>query len=107
MSILCFTTVIIIIIIMIIITLDIVFTPGHAVVYLVEALCYKQEGRGFKTRWEFICFNLPNRSSRTRPPAAYSAPNRNGYQKQEKMFLRRTWPARNADSLTAVCEPIV
>jgi hypothetical protein len=25
--------------------------PGHAVAYLVEALCYKQEGRGFESRW--------------------------------------------------------
>jgi hypothetical protein len=24
--------------------------PGHAVAYLVEALCYKQEGRGFESR---------------------------------------------------------
>ena len=26
-------------------------TLGHAVVQLVEALCYKPEGRGFDSRW--------------------------------------------------------
>jgi hypothetical protein len=43
------------------------FTPkNHTVAYLVEALCYKPEGRGFKSRWgHWIFFNWPNPSSRT------------------------------------------
>ena len=28
-----------------------VHTVGHAVAHLVEALCYKSEGRGFDSRW--------------------------------------------------------
>jgi hypothetical protein len=55
------------------------------------------EGRSLDTRWgEWILFNLPNPSSRTRP-WVYSASNRNDYQKQKN----------NADNLAAVCEPIV
>jgi hypothetical protein len=35
---------------------------------VLNALCYKPEGRGFETlRGELIFFNLPNPSSRTRP----------------------------------------
>jgi hypothetical protein len=38
----------------------------------------------------------------------YSASNRNEYQKQKKLFLRsKARPARKADNLTAICEPIV
>jgi hypothetical protein len=37
---------------------------GHAVALLVEALCYKQEGRGFESSIMWIYFNLPNPSSR-------------------------------------------
>jgi hypothetical protein len=41
-----------------------VVDDGHAVAYLVEALCNKTEGRGFKSRsGAFI--NLPNPSSHT------------------------------------------
>jgi hypothetical protein len=42
-------------------------------------------------------------------PGVYSASNRNEYQNQKKiMFLgSRTRPVRRADSLTAICEPIV
>jgi hypothetical protein len=35
----------------------------HAVVLLVEALCYKLEGRGFDSRWDHWIFQLPNSSS--------------------------------------------
>jgi hypothetical protein len=38
---------------------------GHAVALLVEALCYKPEGRRFKSRWgDWIFFNWPDLSSR-------------------------------------------
>jgi hypothetical protein len=36
-----------------------------AVAYLVEALCYKPESRGFESRLRGLIFNLPNPSSRT------------------------------------------
>jgi hypothetical protein len=37
----------------------------QVITYLVEALCYKPEGRGFDSRWgHWIFFNLPNPSSR-------------------------------------------
>jgi hypothetical protein len=44
-------------------------TVGARCSVVVEALCYKPEGRGFETRWgEWIFFfNLPNPSGRTRP----------------------------------------
>jgi hypothetical protein len=29
---------------------------GHAVVQLVETLCYKPEGRGFNSRWGYWIF---------------------------------------------------
>jgi hypothetical protein len=51
---------------------------------VVEALCYKPNGRGFDSRWDnWTFFILPN------PPAAlghgvYSVSNRNEYQKQKK-----------------------
>jgi hypothetical protein len=74
---------------------------GHAVGYLVEALCYKpgsipDEVTGF--------FNWPNPSSRnmalesTQPLTEMSTRN----------LLADKWrPARKADNLTAICEPTV
>jgi hypothetical protein len=38
---------------------------GHAVPYLVEALCYKPEGSGFESRWRGFFFQFINPSSRT------------------------------------------
>jgi hypothetical protein len=41
-------------------------------------------------------------------PGVYSASNRNEYQKQKNNVLgSRMRPARRADNLTAICEPIV
>jgi hypothetical protein len=41
-------------------------------------------------------------------PGAYSASNRNEYQKQKIMFLgSKARPVRRADNLTAICEAIV
>jgi hypothetical protein len=41
-------------------------------------------------------------------PVIYSASNRNQYQKHTKIFLvRRARPARKADNLIPICEPIV
>jgi hypothetical protein len=75
--------------------------PGHAV-----ALCYKPGGRRFDFRWSHwifsICLNLPvtlwpwSRLSR--------------WQKWVPGIFQRVKggrPARKADNLTAICEPIV
>ena len=53
---------------------------GHAVVQLVEALCYKLEGRGFDSRW---CHRIFSSTYSFRPhygPEVDSASNRNEYQ---------------------------
>jgi hypothetical protein len=40
---------------------------------VVKVLCYKPEGRGFKTRWnEWIFFSLPNPCRSTRPSGSFS-----------------------------------
>ncbi|PNF15854.1 hypothetical protein B7P43_G09055 [Cryptotermes secundus] len=54
---------------------------GHAVAYLVEGLCHKSEGRGFKSR--------------------------NEYQELNNFLGSKAQPARKADYLTAMFEPIV
>jgi hypothetical protein len=39
---------------------------GHAVAWLVEAICYKPEAPGFDSRWDhYFIFNSANPSSRT------------------------------------------
>jgi hypothetical protein len=68
---------------------------------MVKALCYKPKDGGFEN-----FFNLPNLSGRTRP-RAYSASNRNEYQKQKNVLGSRARPVRRADNLTAICELIV
>jgi hypothetical protein len=63
---------------------------------VVEALCYKPEGRGFDTRWEFL--NLPNPSGRTRPLTEMSTRNI-----KIIMFLgSKVRPVRRADNLTPI-----
>jgi hypothetical protein len=72
---------------------------------LVEALCYKPEGRRFDSRWgHWIFFSWPNPSSRTMAP---------GSTQPLTEMSTRNLPggkgrlARKADNLTAICEPIV
>jgi hypothetical protein len=77
---------------------------GHAVAYLVEALCYKPGGRGFgfqRGHWiiQFTSSFQPHYDS-----GVDSASNRNEYQKSSWGKGRL---ARKADYLTAICEPIV
>jgi hypothetical protein len=73
------------------------------VVYLVEVLCYKPEGLGTESRRGGF-LNLPNPSSRTmvlgstQPLTEMSTRN---------IPLGKGRPVRKADSLTAICEPIV
>jgi hypothetical protein len=75
---------------------------GHAVAYLVEALCHKQEGRGCDSRWRGFFCTCPNPSSRTmalgstQPLTEMSTRNLPGSKGR---------PARKADNLTAICEP--
>jgi hypothetical protein len=77
---------------------------GHAVDELVEALCYKPEGRRFESRMRWIFLNLPNLSSRTmalgstQPLTEMSTRNPPGGKKR---------PARRADNLAAICVPNV
>jgi hypothetical protein len=77
---------------------------GHAVAKLVEALCYKPEGSGFESRCGGFFSYLPNISSRTmalgstQPLIEMSPRNLPGAKGR---------PARKADNLTAICEPIV
>jgi hypothetical protein len=69
-------------------------------VYLVEALCYKLEGRRFKSR-EGGFFNPSNRTmalGSTQTLTEMSTRNLPGGKKR---------PARRADNLTAIGEPIV
>jgi hypothetical protein len=76
---------------------------GHAVAYLVEALCYKPEGPGSNPD-EVDFFNLPNPSSRTMALGST--------QSLTEMSSRnfpggKGPPARRADNLTAICEAAV
>jgi hypothetical protein len=82
-----------------------VLTRGSVV---VEALCYKPEGRGFETRWGEWIFSIYLIFPAILGPEAYSASNRSKYHKQKKMFLgSRARQVREADNLTAISEPIV
>jgi hypothetical protein len=74
---------------------------GHAIAYWLRH-CYKPEGRGFDTRLgEFL--NLHNPSSHTKPLTEMSTRNI-----KIIMFVgSKVCPVHRADSLTAICEPIV
>jgi hypothetical protein len=50
---------------------------------VVKALCCKQEGRGFETRWGEWIFSLYLILSAALGPGVYSASKRNEYQKQQ------------------------
>jgi hypothetical protein len=71
---------------------------------LVQALCYKPEGRGFDPDEVNAFFIWPNPSSRimalgsTQLVTEMSTRNLHG---------GKGWPARKAENLTAICEPIV
>jgi hypothetical protein len=78
----------------------------HAVASSVEALCYRQEGRGFDPRrghWIFF-FSLPNPSSRimalgsTQPLTEIRTRNLPGGKRRS---------ARKVDNFTDICESTV
>jgi hypothetical protein len=80
---------------------------GYAVAQLVEALCYKPEGRGFDSRWCHWNFSLTQCFRPHYGPGVDSATNRNGYQENwwklpTSTHLRATW---HTDSLDMVVPP--
>jgi hypothetical protein len=52
----------------------------HAVILLVEALCYKPEGRGFESRWGHWIFQAIESFQPHFDPVVDSASNRKEYQ---------------------------
>jgi hypothetical protein len=75
---------------------------------VVKTLCYKPKRRGFETRWGVWIFSIYLILPAAIGPVVYSASNRNAHQKQKTMFLgSRARPVREADNLTAICEPTV
>jgi hypothetical protein len=68
----------------------------QAVAWLLKALCYKLEGRGFDSWWgQLTQYFQPQYG-----PGVDSASNRNEY-------WESSWELKDADHLTAICEPIV
>jgi hypothetical protein len=65
---------------------------------LAEALCYKSEGRGFDSRWGHWIFQLIWSFKPHYGPGVDLASN---------LPEDKGRPARKADNLTAICEPIV
>jgi hypothetical protein len=64
---------------------------GHAVSWLVEALCYKREGPGYDPSSRTMA------QGSTQPLTEMSTRNLPG---------GKWLPARKADNFTAICEPI-
>jgi hypothetical protein len=69
----------------------------------VEALCYKRKGSGIESRWGGF-YNLPNPSSRTMALESTKP--------LKEMCIRnlprgKGRPARKANNITAIFEPIV
>jgi hypothetical protein len=75
---------------------------------VVEAQCYKPEGRGFETRSGELISSIYVILPAALGPGVYSVSNRNENQKQKIIFLgSKLRPVRRADNLIAICEPIV
>ena len=64
-----------------VIALIICYFLGHVVAQLVEALCYKLEGRGFDSRWCHWNYSLTLSFQLHYGPGVDSASKRNEYQK--------------------------
>jgi hypothetical protein len=81
-----------------------IWIRGHAVAYLVEALCYSQKVAGSNPDEVDFFFNLPNSSNRnmalgsTKPLTEMSTRNLPGGNGR---------PARKTDNFTAICDPLV
>jgi hypothetical protein len=77
---------------------------------VVEALCYKPEGRWFETRWEEYISSIYLILPAALGSGVYSASNRNEYQKQgkKKRFLGSiALPVCKVDNFTAIYKPTV
>jgi hypothetical protein len=68
---------------------------------VVEALCYKSEGREFDTRWDECIVPVYLIRPAGPVPGGYSASNRNEY--QEKKTLGLSPLASYTDRATAAC----
>jgi hypothetical protein len=77
---------------------------------VIEALCYKSEGRGNESRWGQWFFSIYLILLAGLGPRIYWTTNRQEYQKQKKYCFWRVEhgrPAHKADNLTAICKLIV
>jgi hypothetical protein len=73
---------------------------------VIKALCYKAEGRVFETRRGKGVFSMYLIVPTALGYGAYSASNKNEYQKQKNNVLgSRARPVRRTDNLTAISEP--
>jgi hypothetical protein len=71
---------------------------------MVEALCYKLEGRRFDSRRDRLIFNLPNPSSRT---MALGSTQPLTEMSTRKFPGGKGGPGPKADNLIFICEPTV
>jgi hypothetical protein len=70
---------------------------------MLNALCYKPEGREFQSRRNYIFFfNLPNPFSHTMTLGSTQSLTE---MRTKKLRGGKRRPARKADDLTAICEP--
>jgi hypothetical protein len=75
---------------------------------VVEAVCYKPEGRGFETPKGKMIFSSDLIFPAALGPGIYSAVTEMSTRSRKIMFLGiRARLVRKADSLTAICEPCV
>jgi hypothetical protein len=69
-------------------------STGYTAQIVVKALCYKKDGRGFKTRWGEWIVSVDLILLATLGSGVYSASNRNEYQKQKINVsggVKRNW----------------
>jgi hypothetical protein len=78
---------------------------GHAVAYIVEALCYKLKNLGSIPDEITGFFNWLNPFSRTMAQKP-TQPVTNKYQ-ESSWGVKGSRSARKADNLTAICKPII
>jgi hypothetical protein len=78
---------------------------GHAVVQMVEVICYKPEGSEFESRWgNCIFFTLYNPSNHTMALGLIQPLNE---MNTRKYLCGKARSARKADNLNAIYEPII
>jgi hypothetical protein len=80
------------------------FYTGNEIAELVEAICYKPEGRGSIPDGVIGIFSWPNPSSRT---MALGSTQTLREMSTRNLPESKGRPAGTADNLTAICESIV